>query len=250
MKINYVIEGNGEKTIVFIHGLSDSLDYWRILTSQLTDEYQMLIYDIRGHGKSPYEPFTIDLLVEDLHNLLLRLNIKKASLAGLSLGGNIALAFAIAYPEIVEKLIIMSSFSEVDENLKSKFLEFKKAIDISYEELFDIMIRYVLPDDVFEENKELLEALKVEASKTANPEAIKNGINMGIDFNVSDKLNAIDKPALILAGRDDEITRLNLAEILNENIKDSKLIVFDSTRHNLLIGRNTPQILKLIRQFI
>lgn len=250
MEINYVYEGSGDKTIVFIHGLSDSLEYWQGLAKHLNNEYNVLIYDIRGHGKSPYEPFTMDMLVDDLHGLLLKLNIKKASLIGLSLGGNIALSFAIEYLDIVEKLIIMSSFSEVDENLKSKFFEFKKAIDISYEALFDCMIRYVLPDDVFEENKEFLEILKMEASKTVNPEAIKNGISIGENFYVTDKLSTINHPTLILAGRDDEITDIGLAKILNENIINSKLTVFDNTCHNLLIGGNIKEIIKLIRQFV
>ena len=45
MKVNYVFEGNGDKTIVFIHGLSDDLEYWRKLSSRLNVEYKILLYD-------------------------------------------------------------------------------------------------------------------------------------------------------------------------------------------------------------
>ena len=55
---------------------------------------------------------------------------------------------------------------------------------------------------------------------------------------------------LIMAGRDDDIVSIDLAEILNENIGDSRLVIFDNTKHNLLIGRNIDDILQLIRQFI
>ena len=141
--VNYIFEGSGDKTIVFIHGLSDSLEYWMGLFSGLSDDYRILSYDLRGHGESDLgnEEFTMDLLAQDLHNLFLKLNIEKASLIALSLGGNIALTFALKYPELVDKLILMSTFSESDDNLSAKFKEFKKAINISYETFFDVIIK-------------------------------------------------------------------------------------------------------------
>ena len=250
MKLNYIFEGSGNKTIVFIHGLSDSLEYWTKLSSGLSGEYKVLLYDLRGHGKSPFEYFDMDLLVEDLYNLLSMLNISKASLIGLSLGGNIALLFAVKYPDLVDKLVIMSSFSEVDENLKSKFMELKIAVGESFEEFYDVMINYVLPEDIVDKNRDLLELYKKEAAKSANLPAIENGIDAGIDFHVTDKLKSLNHPTLVLAGRQDEITPLELSEIINANIKNSQLIVFEDTKHNLLIGRNIPEILKLISSFI
>ena len=251
MKVNYVFEGNGYKTIVFIHGLSDDLEYWRKLSSRLKDEYKILLYDIRGHGKSLGENnFTMDLLAEDLHNLFSKLNIEKASLIGLSLGGNIALEFTVRYPKLVDKLILMSSFSENDDNLTAKFKEFKKAINISYEAFFDTIVKYVLPQDIYYENMEVLETVKNMKSGTANIKAIENGIDIGVNFNITAQLSEIEKPTLILNGADDDIISLDLARILNDNIKNSRLIIFDNTKHDLLIGDNIPEILTLIRRFI
>lgn len=252
MKVNYVFEGTGDKTIVFVHGLSDSLDYWRVLSSRLNNEYKTLLYDIRGHGQSPLgdEPFDIDMLADDLYDLLLKLNIKKASFVGLSLGGNIVLSFAIRYPDLVDKIILMSTFSENDDNLKGKFLEFRNAIDISYEEFYDVIIRYVIPENLYRENREALEIIKMENAEKSNIEGIKNGIDAGINFNVTDDLSKIKCPALILVGRDDDIITLELSEIMNSNIEDSRLIIFDDTKHNLLIGDNIPEILELVRQFL
>ncbi|MBQ9026467.1 MAG: alpha/beta hydrolase, partial [Methanobrevibacter sp.] len=213
-------------------------------------EYKILLYDIRGHGKSELGDFSIDILVEDLHDLISKLSIKKASLVGFSLGGNVALGFALKYGEIVEKLVLMASFSQCDRQLEDKFIEFRDALDVSFEEFYDVIINYVLPEDILEKNREALNLIKHEQAKTANIEAIKCGVNMGFGFNCTDQLSHVNAPTLILAGRDDEIVSLDLAEILNENIKNSQLIVFDDTKHNLLIGRNISEILKLIRQFI
>ena len=252
MEMNYVFEGNGDKIIVFVHGLGESLDYWRVLSSKLNKGYKILLYDIRGHGNSPLgdEAFSIDMLVDDLHNLILKLNIKKTSLVGFSLGGNVILSFAIKYPDFVDKLIVMSSFSENDENLRSKFLEFRDAIGISYEAFFDVIIRYVIPDDVYMQNREVLEFVKKENARKANTNAIKYGIDAGIDFDVTNQLNSIRCPVMILAGRDDDIISLKLSEILNDNIKNSQLMIFDDTKHNLLIGKNISEILELMRKFL
>lgn len=252
MKTNYVFEGTGDKSIVFVHGLNGSLGYWMQLSSSLNKEYKVLLYDIRGHGRSPLgdEPFDIDVLVDDLYDLLLSLDIKKASFVGFSLGGNIVLSFAVRYPEFMDKLIIMSSFSESDDNLISKCLEFRDAIDISYEAFYDVIIRYVIPDEMYMENRELLEIIKFENAKKANIDGIKNAIDIGLNFNVTSQLDKIECPTLILAGRDDDIVSLDLSEVLKDNIKNSELIIFDNTKHNLLIGENTSKILKLMGQFM
>lgn len=250
MEINYLLEGNGENTIVFIHGLSDNLYYWQKLSFELSKNYKVLSYDLRGHGSSPYTPFTMDELADDLHDLLLSLDIAKASIVGLSLGGNVALSFALKYPQMVEKLVIMSSFSQVNDNLRLKFEEFKTAIEKSYEDFYDVIIEYVLPEDILNENREALELYKKEAAKSANPKAIENGIDIGVDFYITDKLKCLNHPALILAGRDDEITHIDLSRILNENIENSQLIIFENTKHNLLIKRNMAEIIKILREFL
>ena len=252
MKINYLLEGDGDKTIVFIHGLSDSLLYWLPLTSVLKSDYMVLSYDLRGHGESElgFDEFTVDLLSDDLHNLLNDLGIDEASLIGLSLGGNVALNFALKYPDFTDKLVLMSTFSEVDDELHEKFLEFRDAIDVSFEEFYDVIINYVLPDEMIEKHKGDLEFIKMEAAKTANLKAIKNAIDMGMEFDVTSRLSEIDCEALILSGRDDEITSVELQRILNDNIDDSEMVIFENTRHNLLIGQNIEEILKLIRGFV
>ena len=250
MKINYMYFGQGDETIVFIHGLSDDINYWSGLSEHLKNRYKILLYDIRGHGKSEFEEFNIEVLVEDLYGLLLKENIEKASLVGFSLGGNIALDFTIRYPEIVEKLVLMASFSEFDEQLESKFIEFRNALNVSFEEFYDVIIKYVLPEDIIDMHCKELELIKHEKAKTANIEAILCGVEDGFNFNCTSHLQSIDVPTLILVGRDDEIISMNLSQILNNNIKNSRMVVFDNTKHNLLIGKNIDEILKLMCEFL
>ena len=249
--INYELEGEG-KTIVFVHGLSDSLAYWKVLSENLKNDYQTLIYDLRGHGESSYDDrnTTIDLYQEDLYQLLKSLNIENAVFVGLSLGGNVILNLAVNHPEMVNGLVVMSSFPEHDEKLKNIFDDFDNAIDEGFVEFFDTILPYTLPDDILEEHKELLENVKVEAAKTANIEGIKKGINAGYGFNLTDKLNEINAPTLVIAGEEDNLTTLDIQRKISDNIQDSELIVLEKTKHNILIGRNIEKVLNIINDFM
>ena len=249
--INYELEGEG-KTIVFVHGLSDSLAYWKVLSENLKNDYQTLIYDLRGHGESSDDDrnTTIDLYQEDLYQLLKSLNIENAVFVGLSLGGNVILNLAVNHPEMVNGLVVMSSFPEHDEKLKNIFDDFDNAIDEGFVEFFDTILPYTLPDDILEEHKELLENVKVEAAKTANIEGIKKGINAGYGFNLSDKLNEINAPTLVIAGEEDNLTTLDIQRKISDNIQDSDLIVLEKTKHNILIGRNIEKVLNIINDFM
>ena len=249
--INYELEGEG-KTIVFVHGLSDSLAYWKVLSENLKNDYLTLIYDLRGHGESSDDDrnTTIDLYQEDLYQLLKSLNIENAVFVGLSLGGNVILDLAVNHPEMVNGLVVMSSFPEHDEKLKNIFDDFDNAIDEGFVEFFDTILPYTLPDDILEEHKELLENVKVEAAKTANIEGIKKGIDAGYGFNLTDKLNEINAPTLVIAGEEDNLTTLDIQRKISDNIQDSELIVLEKTKHNILIGRNIEKVLNIINDFM
>ena len=149
ISMNYQLEGEG-KTIVFVHGLSDSLKYWNKLTNELKNEYQILSFDLRGHGNSTDDDSqtTINLYQEDLHCLLKALDIENAVFIGLSLGGNIILDFAINHPEMVNGLIVMSSFPEHTEKLERIFDDFYDGIDKGFVEFYDTILPYTLTEDI------------------------------------------------------------------------------------------------------
>lgn len=250
MNLNYKVEGKGN-SLVFIHGLSDSLLYWEILTSHLKNDHEVIRMDLRGHGGSELgnDEITIDTYVEDLNNLLNELNVSSAGLIGFSLGGAIALDFALKYPDKVNSLVLMSSFYKIDEHLVNIFKQFKNALSISFEEFYDLILPMVLCPSVIEKNREELEMLKQLASITANVDAYIKAIDAERDFNIEDDLSKINVPTLILAGKYDDITLVDSQEELQRRIKDSQLIVLDDVKHNLLIGKNNEKILGILKGF-
>lgn len=248
--MNYRIDGNG-KPLVFIHGLSDNLLYWEFLANNLQHDHQILRVDLRGHGESELgnEDITIDTYVDDLNNLLEELNISKVNLIGFSLGGAVALDFAIKYLQKVDSIVLMSSFYKVDEGLKSTLNQFKNSLNLGFEEFYDNILPMVLCPDVIDENKEELELLKDMASQNANIEAYIKAVDVCLNFNAEKDVSQINVPTLILAGKYDDISTLDMQKELHNKIENSKLIVFDNTKHNLLVGKNNEKILAILKEF-
>ena len=246
--MNYKIEGNG-KTLLFIHGLSDNLLYWELLASNLNDDYQVLRVDLRGHGETELgnEEITLDTYVNDLNNLLDELNISKVNLIGFSLGGAVALDFAIKYPKKVDSLVLMSCFYKADKNLRNTLCQFKNALDVGFEEFYDIILPMVLCPDVIDDNKNELELLKEIGAQNANTEAYINAVDVCLNLNIEKHLSKINIPTLILASRYDDIAPLDMQKNLHAQIKNSKLIVFDNVKHNLLVGENNEKILAILK---
>ncbi len=101
MKLSYESSGSGEP-LVLIHGMGSGSTSWKLITPALQDKFQVIAFDLPGHGNSAMEPnqamdpYSLGLLlVEQLDTM----GIEKAHFAGNSLGGWIALEIAAAYPE-------------------------------------------------------------------------------------------------------------------------------------------------------
>lgn len=250
MKLNYKVEGKGE-SLVFVHGLSDSLLYWEFLAANLKNDYEVIRFDLRGHGESELgsDEITVDTYIEDLNNLLDELNVSNVNLIGFSLGGAIALEFALRYPDKVDSLVVMSGFCKADEHLENIFNQFKNALNMGFEEFYDFILPMVLCPEVIDDNHEDLEMLKELTSKTADTKAYIKAIDAFADFNIGDELSKINVSTLVLAGKYDDITLLSSQQELKEKIRDSKLIVFDDVKHNLLIGKNNEEILGILKKF-
>ncbi|MFD2371518.1 alpha/beta fold hydrolase [Brevibacillus sp. GCM10020057] len=101
----YEMDGSGD-TIVFLHGYPLDSRMWEPQMSVLSSQFQVLRCDMRRMGQSaaPEGPST---LYEDLHDLLQQLDVPHASLVGASFGCYAAVEFALAYPEMVERLVLL-----------------------------------------------------------------------------------------------------------------------------------------------
>ena len=248
--MNYKLEGNG-KAMVFIHGLSDNLLYWEFLAGNLKHDYQVLRVDLRGHGESELGDgeITIDTYVDDLHNLLEELNISKVNLIGFSLGSAVAIDFTVKYPQNVESLVLMSGFYKVEGDLRNTMHQFRNNLEEGFEEFYDAILPMILCPDVIDDNVEELELLKELSSQNANTKAYVKAVDACLNFDAEKDLLKINIPTLLLAGKYDDISTLDIQKDLHVKIKNSKLIVFNDVKHNLLVGKNNEKILNVLKEF-
>jgi len=107
MELNFKQFGQGDP-IIILHGLFGMLDNWQTIAKKLAEEYTVFILDQRNHGKSPHHPdFTYPILAEDLKEFMEQNWIYKSHIIGHSMGGKAAIQFALDYPDMVDKLIVV-----------------------------------------------------------------------------------------------------------------------------------------------
>ena len=107
IQLHFIEQGQGQP-LILLHGNGESCDYFEHQIPYFSKDYRVIAIDTRGHGQSPRgeKPFTIAQFAEDLHDFMDESDIEKAVLLGFSDGGNIALTFALKYPERVDKMIL------------------------------------------------------------------------------------------------------------------------------------------------
>ncbi len=109
MKLNYKEFGHDQdKIVVILHGLLGSLDNWQSLARRLSEKYHVITVDQRNHGKSPHDDsMSYELMAADIQEFLDGLNFPSVYLMGHSMGGKVAMQFALNYPDRVEKMIVV-----------------------------------------------------------------------------------------------------------------------------------------------
>jgi pimeloyl-ACP methyl ester carboxylesterase len=112
VKIHYEMHGSGP-TLLLSHGYSSTARMWDGQVAALKDRYQVIVWDMRGHGESDYPAdqtlYSEALTVGDMKALLDHVGAEKAIVAGLSLGGYMSLAFHASHPERVRALMLFDT---------------------------------------------------------------------------------------------------------------------------------------------
>lgn len=202
VSLYYEIHGSGEP-LLFIGGLANKVtDYTEQskIIDLLSQNFKVIVFDNRGAGLSdkPDIPYSIEMLASDAVDLLEELKIKQAYILGISMGGRIALDIALRYPEMINKLVLVSVGSRKARTLR-RFLKI-----------------------------DLLPRIPLFRKEYHHPYfAFNRQRKAGSAYNLINKLHQVTIPTLILHGEHDAITPLKLAEELYIGIKDSKLVTFE-----------------------
>lgn len=120
--LNTKIDGDaGNPWLVLSNSLGTSLEMWNPQIEALTQRYQLLRYDTRGHGLSdaPEGPYSLDLLVGDVTGLMDALGIDQASYMGLSMGGMTGLGLALEHSDRITRMICADGRADAPEPFRA-----------------------------------------------------------------------------------------------------------------------------------
>jgi len=109
--VSYTEAGTGGPVLLLIHGMGGSSENWRAVIEPLARDHTVIVPNLPGHGQSgpAAGDYSVGGLAAGLRDLLLILGHRRATLVGHSLGGGIAMQFAYQFPEILERLVLVSS---------------------------------------------------------------------------------------------------------------------------------------------
>lgn len=251
IETNYQEQGIGTP-LILIHGLNSDISGWIFVMPEFAKYYRTITIDVRGHGESgkPDIPYSIKMFSDDLYEFCKILKISKAHILGLSMGGAIAQQFALQHPEIIRSLILVSTFSYVDEHLRKAFLKLRRSLDTGgYPAFFDEVVKLAFTPKYIQENPDSIATLKEKRIKINSPVAIARATEACLNFNLRDEISKINLPALVISGREDVFTPLHLAEQIHKSIKGSEWKIIDNVGHNLYIEK-PKEMVEAVLEFL
>jgi pimeloyl-ACP methyl ester carboxylesterase len=242
-QIYYETIGSGE-VIVFVHGFTLDNTMWHAQVKFFSKDYRVITYDARGFGKSsvPERPYDH---AADLHALLEHLKIEQAHVVGLSMGGRIAVNFALTHPNAVRSLTLIDAAldgyeSEVDWNVQAKEQGLEKAKENWLKhELFTTT----------QKQPEVIAALRSTIEKYSGWHWLHHDLQSRANTHARDRLREITKPALVIVGEDDLTYFHNIANVLATGISGAQKAIVPKTGH--MVNMEAPDELNnLLADFI
>ena len=248
VEINYHTVGDGQP-LLFIAGLGVDNMCWIYQVPKFQEFFKVIVFDNRGIGKSTggIAPYSIRVMADDAVELLKYLNIEKSHMVGTSMGGMIAQEIAINYPNMVDKLVLCSTFAK-PQNMVEIIMKGVKdiigynALDIFginphrlvFEKLFSYLLQQIFSEEFLLENNKLIEeTLRRYLSKLTYVETFLKQTGAVYTHNTFDRLNLIKAETLIITGMEDKLVVPECSDILAEKISRSKLKKIEHAGHGM-----------------
>jgi 3-oxoadipate enol-lactonase len=237
VEVNYEEAGTGFP-LVLVHGLNGDLTGWVLIMPEFSKNYRTVTMDVRGHGgtSKPDQPYSIQGFSEDLYEFMRKMGIPKAHLFGLSMGGAIAQKFALDHPEMIRSLILVSTFSYIDDHARGAFLQLKSSLaQEGYPAFFDKVVKLAFTPKYIAANPGPIAELKMKRIAVNSPVAIGRATDACLAFNLKDQISKIILPTLVVSGREDVFTPVHLAEQIHRSLRGSEWKILEGVGHNLHI---------------
>lgn len=259
LRFHYLDWGNkGATPLVLLHGFTSHAHAWDSFSGTLSENYQVLALDQRGHGQSEWAgDYSPERMVEDLEEFVRALNLSSFALLGLSMGGRNAYAYTALHPEKVERLVIVDIGPEL---MATGSARIRKG---------------VLQKDIFEDEEEAYRA-----ARAGNPRADEQELRHRLKHNLMPTsegkltfrydqalrlpnrplprptpeagwamLGKITCPTLLVRGAESDLLSKEVAERMCREIADCRLVTIPGAGHSVPLD-NPQEFSRAVASFL
>lgn len=249
-EIRSVVDGDGDP-VTLIHGVGANLESWDAVAGRLAPHYRVLRMDLRGHGRSApiRAALTLDDFAADVIAALDAAGIARSHVVGFSLGGMIAQAIALARPERVGKLVLISAVAGRTAQERARVLDRARivreqgiaAVTAAAEDRwFTPAFRAAHPDRVRQRIEELI---------ANDPVSYAHAYQVFAESDLADRLAAIGHRTLVVTSEHDVGSNTRMARLMHERIRDSALIILPELKHSVLVEAS-DRIAEILLDFL
>jgi 3-oxoadipate enol-lactonase len=234
IQLAYTDTGMGQP-VVLLHGYPFNRSLWTEQVSALRNSYRVITPDLRGLGESDAQPgaATMDQMARDVAALLDHLEISRAVIGGLSMGGYVTLAFYKQFRSRVRALVLADTRAQADteDGKQTRRQQAEKALAEGMAGIADSMLPKLLTPETVSKRPEVVKRVRDMMLKTKPEGAAGALLGMAERDDQTPLLSQISCPALILVGREDPITPVKDSEKMHREIAGSRMVVIDHAAH-------------------
>jgi pimeloyl-ACP methyl ester carboxylesterase len=250
--LHSTILGKGQPFLI-LHGYFGMSDNWKTLGNQFSENYEVHLIDQRNHGRSFHsDEFDYELLAEDLYAYIQHYKLEKVLLLGHSMGGKVAMLFAVTYPELVDKLIIadispkyyephhqsiLAALNSVNFSLHNTRSKVEEALRIYMKD--EGVLQFMLKN-VFRKNKQTLAFRFNLHSLTVNNSEVGEALPSFTHF---------DGPTLFLKGENSNYITSEEIPLINAHFANAKIVTVKNAGH-WLHAENPTQFYSEVISFL
>jgi 3-oxoadipate enol-lactonase len=232
--ICYTDSENNIIPLIFIHGFPFDKSMWNPQVDFFKSSFRVITYDIRGVGKSANSGMAgMTIYADDLAAIIEELDLKKAVVCGLSMGGYILLNAVNRFPEKFEALILADTqcVADTPEGIEKRKNTIRQIEENGLDDFAKSFVGNVFSKESLINKIEAVENIQ-NVILSATPGTVTGTLNaLAQRSETCSVLDKIKIPSLILCGREDIVTPVKQSEFMHANIKGSKLGIIDNAGH-------------------
>lgn len=253
VRVRYVDEGQGPP-VVLIHGFASSLETWDPVIPRLVEAgHRVVALDLRGFGWTDRPPgdYSSEAQARLVLALMDRLGIDRAAIVGHSYGGGVTLRLALIAPERVERIALYDAWAYSGQ--LPAFFHVARADGVGeamfatwYGERVDDRMALAFYDQRYV-TIELIDAVEASLRRPGTYAAALAAVRAMHYEAVEDQYRTIEQPVLLLWGREDRVTPLEIGERLSRELPGARLVVYPGCGHFPMIEHSRQSTAELAR---